>query len=85
MRKRLYLRVGDRVRHIRNVTWGAGEVTEEKHSDLPGGFCFVRIVFQDNNERSFINDMDNELCCYYTGIRLLSEMTDNQSKKYKLL
>jgi hypothetical protein len=50
-----------------------GEVVEEKHSDLPGGFCFVRIAFQDGDERSFINDLNNELCCYYTGIKLIDE------------
>jgi hypothetical protein len=69
--KRLYLKVGDRVRHMRYSSWGIGKVVEEKHSNLPGGFCFVRILFEDDNERSFINDLNNELCCYYTGIRLI--------------
>lgn len=71
MKQRLYLRVGDKVRHLKYFSWGTGEVIEEKHSDLPGGFCFVKIAFQDGDERSFINDMDNELCCYYTGVRLV--------------
>lgn len=71
MRKRLYLKVGDRVRHIRYSMWGAGEVIEEKHSNLAGGFSFVRIMFEDGQERSFINDLNSELCCYYTGIRIL--------------
>lgn len=73
MRKRLYLKIGDRVKHLHYSSWGIGEVIEERHSDLPGGFCLVRILFQDGNERSFINDLGNELCCYYTGIRLLGE------------
>ena len=70
MRPRLYLKVGDRVRHVKYTRWGAGEVTEEKHSTLPGGCCLVRIVFEDGMERAFLNDMDSELCCYYAGIRL---------------
>ncbi len=70
MRPRLYLKVGDRVRHIKYIRWGTGEVTEEKHSSLAGGFCFVKILFEDGEERAFINDMDNSLCCYYSGIKL---------------
>ncbi|MBI4653709.1 MAG: DUF3553 domain-containing protein [Nitrospirae bacterium] len=71
MRRRLYLKVGDRVAHLRYSEWGAGEVIEEKHSFLVGGFCFVRVLFEDGNERSFINDIDDENCCYYSGIRIL--------------
>ena len=71
MRKRLYLKVGDRVNHLKHAAWGVGEVVEEKHSQLSGGFCFVRILFEDGKERSFINDMDSECCCYYSGIRVL--------------
>ena len=71
MRKRLYLKVGDKVTHTNYSIWGAGEVIEEKHSCLSGGFCFVRILFEDGNQRSFINDLDNENCCYYAGIRVL--------------
>jgi hypothetical protein len=71
MRKRLYLKVGDKVSHIRYSAWGIGKVIEERHSLLSGGFSFVRILFEDGNERSFINDMDNECCCYYAGIRIL--------------
>lgn len=73
MHKQLFLRIGDKVRHLNNIRWGIGEVVEEKHSDLPGGFCLVRILFQDGSERSFINDLNNHSCCYYTGIRLLEE------------
>ncbi|HCC68833.1 MAG TPA: DUF3553 domain-containing protein [Nitrospiraceae bacterium] len=71
MRQRLYLRVGDKVEHIRHSVWGVGEVVEEKHSLLSGGFCLVRILFEDGNERSFINDLNSESCCYYAGIRIL--------------
>ena len=71
MRKRLYLKVGDKVNHLKYSTWGVGEVVEEKHSLLSGGFCLVRILFEDGNERAFINDMENEWCCYYAGIRIL--------------
>lgn len=71
MRKRLYLKVGDRVTHTKYSIWGNGEVVEERHSHLSGGFCLVRIMFEDGKGRSFINDMDSELCCYYSGIRIL--------------
>ncbi len=71
MRKKLYLKVGDKVKHIKHSVWGTGEVVEEKHSSLSGGNCFVRILFEDGNERSFLNDMDSECCCYYAGIRVI--------------
>lgn len=71
MKPRLYLRVGDKVKHTRYFHWGDGEVIQESHSALPGGFCFVRVLFEDGSERSFINDLDNECCCYYAGLRLL--------------
>lgn len=69
MKPRLYLRLGDRVRHARNHAWGSGVVVEESHSILEGGFCLVRIRFDDGIERSFINDLDNECCCYYAGLK----------------
>lgn len=65
------MRVGDKVKHLRYCGWGNGEVIQESHSSLPGGFCFVRILFEDGTERSFINDLDHECCCYYAGLRLL--------------
>jgi hypothetical protein len=71
MKCRLYLRVGDRVSHAKYRSWGDGEVVEERHSNLPGGFCLVRILFEDGQERSFINDLNSQLCCYFTGIRLI--------------
>lgn len=67
----MYLRVGDTVEHLRYNFWGTGEVVEEKHSCLSGGFCMVRVLFEDGKERSFINDLDNESCCYYFGVKLL--------------
>ena len=70
MRPRMYLKIGDKVRHVRYSVWGEGEVVEEKHSTLERGFCLVRILFNDGIERSFINDLDNGACCYYAGIRL---------------
>ncbi|HSB32565.1 MAG TPA: DUF3553 domain-containing protein [Candidatus Sulfobium mesophilum] len=71
MGPRLYLKLGDIVNHRRYKYWGRGQVVEEKHSVLSGGFCMVRVLFDDGKERSFINDLDNECCCYYSGVRLL--------------
>ena len=71
MKKRLYLKVGDRVNHLNHSNWGVGEVVEERHSHLEGGFCFVRVLFEDGQERSFINNMDSSQCCYYAGVRIL--------------
>jgi hypothetical protein len=68
---RLYLKFGDRVEHSGFFHWGKGVVVEEKHSALSGGFCLVRILFDDGVERSFINDLDNQSCCYYAGIKLI--------------
>lgn len=67
----MYLKLGDRVEHRRYYMWGQGEVIEEKHSALSGGFCMVKIMFDDGKERSFINDLDHQHCCYYFGIRII--------------
>lgn len=69
--KRLYLKIGDRVSHLKYSSWGVGEVVEEKHSQLSGGFCLVRIMFEDGTQRSFNNDLDSSLCCYYAGVRII--------------
>ncbi len=69
MKQRLYLRVGDIVRHMRYSAWGDGEVIEERHSDLPGGLCLVRVLFEDGIERAFINDLNSASCCFYAGLR----------------
>lgn len=71
MGPRLYLKLGDKVEHLHFSVWGKGLVTEEKHSHLAGGFCLVRILFDDGIERSFINDLDNQSCCYYAGLRIV--------------
>ncbi len=73
MYQKTYLKVGDKVRHIHYAIWGIGEVIEERNSNLPGGLCFVRIIFEDGQERSFINNLDHQMCCYYMGIRLIEE------------
>lgn len=75
MPTRIYLRLGDKVKHLRYTRWGTGKVIEEKNSCLPGGICIVRILFEDGIERSFINNLDHEMCCYYTGIRLIEEFS----------
>lgn len=67
---RTYLRLGDSVAHMKYPEWGKGTVIEEKNSILSGGLCFVRIAFQDGVERLFINDLDNECCCYYFGLKV---------------
>jgi len=70
LQHRLYLKVGDVVSHINYSAWGRGQVIEERHSTLSGGICLVRILFEDGIERAFINDLNNECCCYYSGLRI---------------
>ena len=66
---RLYLRLGDRVFHADHEEWGEGAVVEEMTSVLEGGTCLVRVRFADGQQRTFHNDLDNELCCYFFWIR----------------
>jgi hypothetical protein len=73
MEKRLYLRVGDRVHHDVHEAWGEGRVVQVMTSIVPGGTCLVRIVFDDGQQRTFSNDLDNENCCYFFGIRRILE------------
>lgn len=68
-RKRLFLRVGDEVSHLRYEQWGIGVVVEVMTSSVPGGTCLARVRFQDGQLRCFNNDLDNEACCYYFGVR----------------
>ena len=68
-RKRLFLGLGDRVLHAAYEEWGLGSVVEVMTSVVPGGTCIVRILFEDGQQRTFINDMDSELCCCYRGVR----------------
>ena len=72
--KQTYLRVGDRVFHKNYRGWGGGIVVETRASDLPGGLCFVRILFQDGKQRIFDNSFDSSGCCYYAGITLLNRV-----------
>ena len=67
--KRLYLRVGDEVSHLRYEEWGMGVVMEIMTSSVPGGTCLARIRFEDGQMRCFNNDLDNEACCYFFGVR----------------
>jgi hypothetical protein len=69
--KRLYLRLGDKVVHRDYGQWGEGVVVEEMTSRLDGGTCLVRIDFRDGRQRTFNNDLDNNTCCYYFGLRKL--------------
>jgi hypothetical protein len=69
MPARLYLRLGDRVHHRDHEEWGEGAVVEEMTSVLEGGTCLVRVLFEDGRQRTFHNDLDNELCCYFFGVR----------------
>lgn len=69
----LYLKVGDRVYHKRYTRWGMGVVVEERRSELPGGFCYVRIDFQDGKVRVFDNNYKSVNCCYYAGIEKIEE------------
>ena len=69
---RVYLRVGDEVNHRRYPQWGRGVVVEERISTLRGGLCLVRVIFTDGQERSFINNLDDQNCCYYAGLRVTS-------------
>ena len=66
---RLYLRLGDRVSHRDYLHWGEGTVVEEMTSTVSGGTCLIRITFEDGRQRTFNNDLDADMCCYYFGIR----------------
>lgn len=76
MGRRLFLRLGDAVIHLRYPTWGRGVVVEERSSVLSGGTCIIRVAFGDGVERSFINDLDDYNCCYYAGVRLDEDEAD---------
>jgi len=66
---RLYLRLGDVVTHRDYRQWGEGKVVEEMTSTVSGGTCLVRVQFQDGRLRTFNNDLDAQVCCYYFGLR----------------
>jgi len=65
----IYLRVGDYVYHKRYARWGMGVVVEERRSEVPGGFCYVRINFEDGKMRVFDNNYKSVNCCYYAGVK----------------
>ena len=69
MPPRLYLRLGDRVHHAEHQEWGEGAVVEEMTSVLEGGTCLVRVMFADGRQRTFHNDLESDLCCYFFGVR----------------
>ena len=72
--KHTYLRVGDKVFHKKFKSWGGGIVLETWSSDLPGGTCFARILFQDGKQRVFDNNFDSVCCCCHTGITLINRV-----------
>jgi hypothetical protein len=72
--KHTYLRVGDKVFHKKFKSWGGGIVIETWSSELPGGMCYVRILFQDGKKRVFDNSYDSACCCYYAGVTLLNRV-----------
>jgi hypothetical protein len=62
--------VGDRIYHKNRRGWGIGKVVEVKTSVLDGGPALVRITFQDGRDRTFFNDLEDSMCCYYSGVRV---------------
>jgi hypothetical protein len=72
--KHAYLHVGDKVFHKKFKSWGGGIVMETRTSELPGGMCYARILFQDGKQRVFDNDFDSVCCCYYTGITVINRV-----------
>jgi len=72
--KHVYLRVGDKVFHKKFKSWGGGIVMETWASELPGGMCYVRILFQDGKQRVFDNNFDSTCCCYYAGITVINRV-----------
>ena len=69
-----YLRVGDKVYHKKFKSWGGGIVMETWTSELPGGMCYFRILFQDGKQRIFDNNFDSTCCCCYAGITLINHV-----------
>jgi hypothetical protein len=72
--KHTYLRVGDKVFHKKFKSWGGGIVVETWASELPGGMCFARILFQDGKQRVFDNNFDSACCCSYAGITVINRI-----------
>jgi hypothetical protein len=72
--KNTYLRVGDKVFHKNFKSWGGGIVIETWSSNLPGGSCYARILFQDGKKRVFDNSFESVCCCYHAGVTLLNRV-----------
>jgi hypothetical protein len=66
--QRRYLRREERVHHRDYPEWGTGRVVETRESSVPGGACFVLVLFEDGQERLFFNDLNDPRCCYYAGL-----------------
>lgn len=79
----LYLQVGDRVYHKKHARWGMGIVIEERRSQVPGGFCYVRIDFQDGKVRVFDNNFKSASCCYYAGVEKIEIDEEKLIRKSK--
>ena len=79
----LFLKVGDRVYHKKFTRWGMGVVVEERTSELPGGFCYARVSFNDGQVRVFDNNLKSECCCYYAGVEKIEEIKLLEVDKYK--
>jgi len=58
-----------------------GIVVEERRSELPGGFCYVRINFQDGKIRVFDNNFNSDGCCYYAGVQKID--TEREVRRSK--
>jgi hypothetical protein len=69
-----YLHVGDKVFHKNFKAWGYGIVVEARSSQVPGGSCYARILFQDGKGRVFDNSFSSATCCYHTGITLIDSV-----------
>jgi len=79
--KRIYLRLGDRVTHLRYEEWGEGAVVEERTSIVPGGTCLVRLLWEDGQQRTFNNDLDHEQCCYFFGVRKIQSLDPFEARE----
>jgi len=79
--KRIYLRLGDRVTHLRYEEWGEGAVVEERTSIVPGGTCLVRLLWEDGQQRTFNNDLDHEQCCYFFGVRKIHSLDPFEARE----
>ena len=80
-RPRLFLKAGERVTHTSQLHWGVGVVEEVMTSRVPGGTCLVRIRFQDGRLRVFHNDLDNQSCCYYFGLRHYEDRSPSRVRR----